>query len=422
MKKSTVIVIFFLAVLALFLGYAKYRWIEPQRRNNQRTQTSPSPGSTAETRTSAQEKRAAEIASQLSDEQKIAQLFDVPLRVNGKVASSSASSTSAVTTSTMASPSAALDLSGSGFMSISGSRLPSDQVKTMIESAQNKNKTITPIPIAITIDHEGGSGQRLTGKGFTLLPAWSSLCTFSDPKMKEKLTASAQELHAVGINIIFGPAIDLGGAAVSSSSANHEAFSVSPTATGSGKVAANLNNRLCSLQDAGLGSGVQTWVKTYQDQSLFSAAKYFSNRSQQVFQPLLKDNPDLFVITAIRPSTSGTTNQLPCGFNAQCLNQISDFHTRLVFTEAIEDSLPAQIVNVSDFPHSLTDVVKLALEAGNTVVVFGQTLTDAQIEKTRTDLVKEYQTSAEFKSIIDGKVNQIILQKIKMGLISETDS
>jgi hypothetical protein len=396
-KKSTIFFILCLGLLAVFLGYAKYKWIEPYRRQKELEkklieESKPAQITEAEAAKRKLSEQADQLLFQLTADQKIAQIISVPFAV-GELASLSASLP--------------------GFVTLSGMRLSAAQVATATSSLQEKNKLQSKIPVAIAVDHEGGSLQRLSGKGFTVLPSWSSLCLAPDLRITTQLSASAKELRQAGVNIVFGPVVDLltfgsGGTVGGSPSSSGSAA----IASGSSQIQAN--SRLCSLKGSGLESVVNVWANAFAEQNIISTGKYFSLQNKNIFEPILKADPQLSVITTTHVVG---TEKLPCALDKKCVAEIPPSDDRLIFTEAIETTLLTKLIAAQSNLKNFSQVASEAIKSGNTVVILGSTLSSNQIAKVRQDLLSEYQTSAEFKAQVDAKVSRVIRQKIKMGLL-----
>jgi len=77
-----------------------------------------------------------------------------------------------------------------------------------VTTAINSQAATLPIGLYIAVDQEGGKVQRLSGSGFSKIPAASTQGTWPADKLTTNATKWAQQLNAVGVNLNLAPVTD----------------------------------------------------------------------------------------------------------------------------------------------------------------------------------------------------------------------
>ncbi len=100
-----------------------------------------------------------------------------------------------------------------GVVTIFGSRISQAAAKQAIATIKSTSSPsiegVESISPWVAVDHEGGTVQRLNGKGFSVLPSWQRLCRQDRVASQISIEESAQELKDVGVDMIFGPVLDI---------------------------------------------------------------------------------------------------------------------------------------------------------------------------------------------------------------------
>jgi beta-N-acetylhexosaminidase len=386
---KTLTLIGFLSMLVGVLGYIS--WAKPFASvpGEVAVTVSPSPSSETTLETDAERRW-----RQLSNDQKITQLMAVGLTVSPELVESPESASEAGQLAWVA-------LHQPGMVVIFGSQLTS-QTTTSITSAL---KTGTSLPPLVAVDHEGGTVQRLSGAGFTRLPSWQALCALPDETFKEQLTQSAQELKVAGIHIVLAPVVDVATA--------------NPI----------LKSRICSGDPALVTSRANMWMVTFWEQGILSVLKHFPGIGQTtkdlhtnfdtvtlqqseaaIFRSLLEEWPQLGVMTA----HVGITNQqsvMPCSLSKDCVGElVRNFPAALVITDALEMNAAGKTAP------TLSERSEAALRAGNTLLLFGDGVAAAELDKVRIHLQEIYETDAQFKKQADESGVKILGYKRKLGV------
>lgn len=423
MPTKTVLFLLFLTVIAGLLGYnyfvQPFRPMVEEAWESAQVTPSPSPSLSPDE---------AWLES-LSDQEKVSFVLAAPLTVDDQVLAelgladqtTEAEAPEATTSGQLeleldsvqeASPAAQVPVLDSvlalkpGAVTLFGDRISSASAQAVI----TRLRSSVPEPgVLIAVDHEGGRVQRLSGAGFTFLPSWQQTCQFSDEKQQELYQATAQELAAVGIDLVFGPMVEY---------------------AQSNQV---LGNRVCASDAGTVITETQPLLAAYQAVGITPVIKHFPGigattrdlhtefetievtpTDAQVYRQLLDDNPRLGVMT----SHVGVANQfpdVPCSLSSACVGQISrNYPTALIVTDALEmDSAghldpesaaslsAARNQPVATVTRSLGDRAIAALEAGNHVLVFGPSVSVQDLAEVQQALLERYQTTPAFQQKLD---------------------
>ncbi len=375
MKIGTVLFILVLLITAVGLGWAKYHY----------TSATPavinSPKPTAQLITSPPTNKIT-----LSPKQKIAQMIALPVRVSRNSATVSASLNTVIQ-------------NDPGFVILFGNKISASAAAQVIHSISSQSAA--PIAPVFGVDHEGGTVQRLTGKGFTTLPNWQTLCAKTSEEKQQLFTKSAAELAQVGIQIVFGPVVDV-------ATDNHV-----------------LQNRICSDDPATVETNARLWLQIFSNAGITSVIKHYpgigsstkdlhkefealhvSPAETAVFTHLLKEFPH----AAVMISHAGVTEKnpdTPCSLSSSCIAELrTAAPDALVFSDAIQ-MLTTQTKSAS----TLSDLATQAILAGNDVIVFDTSITQSQLADLQAQLVMAYQNNVTFQKRVDESVQKIIKKK-----------
>ncbi|HRN70466.1 MAG TPA: glycoside hydrolase family 3 N-terminal domain-containing protein [Candidatus Woesebacteria bacterium] len=274
-----------------------------------------------------------------------------------------------------------------GFIVLYGSKLSMKTVKktTLLISQVN-----TPIPIAITVDHEGGVVQRLSGEGFTKLRPWSELCQIDSEKRREIFQKSADEIKEAGIDLILGPVIDF-----------------SPNAS------TILQNRICSADEEILFKSTTEILDIYTKTGIMSTLKHFPGIADldvdlhynyasiphntehiALFKKILNIYPNIAVMTSHAGLES--TN-IPCSLDPQCVDLLSAYPDVLFITDDIN-----MISAYAEVPsQSLAELAKESILAHNTIILLGPDVSFDEVKQVIHELREEYKNNKQFETAVD---------------------
>ena len=422
-NKSTTLLIAVLAVIAGVLGYNYFKQPLLKRFQQQQTETDV-----------AQEEKTPEIS--FSANQKISQLMAYPLVVEDQLQPTAASTVSAQITSTASSipvdqqawdelrafnPGIVTIFGGN--ISTSSARLVSDQLKTAF--AQSEFRPL------LAVDHEGGTVPRLSGEGFSQLPAFREMCQADQGEVEEAFTESARELSQIGVHIVFAPMVDL--------AANHPVF----------------GSRVCSDHEQASRTA-EFFIRAFAQYSIMPVLKHFpgiGNAARDlhnypqtiqidpldanIFRDLLDKYPNIGIMTS-HVRLQDKLNGKPCSLSEQCLEPLGKFYPEAtVFADAL-DMESAQISEAQLKSGSATDSAELsatesaqpvaetqassedqdldqlalraeqALRAGNHFLVFGRSVSAQQLAAVRDRLVELYHSDSGFKSVVDQRFQRVL--------------
>lgn len=325
--------------------------------------------------------------SHLTPEQKISQLLAVSLTLTNTPISSTAANKQ-IQEITQLQP---------GIIVLYGKKLNFDIVKTTTE----KIAAVTiPIPISIAVDHEGGTVQRLSGKGFTPVDAWGVLCESDQATRTKIFETTAQELQAAGVTLALGPTID--------------------SATTSSKA---LKTRLCKTDSATLTQNTQEVIEIYLRAGITPTLKHYpgigsltvdlhdayaqiadTTKEQPMFHHLLNQNPTIAVMTA-HAGLPGSN--IPCSLSEECIQPLQQHPEALIITDDID--MKATLKETAH-PKSqqLAELTHQAIQAGNTIVLLGPNIQFVEIQKIIAELSSRYETDSSFASQVDKNLVKII--------------
>lgn len=366
-----------------------------------------------------------EIVSSLTPDEKIAQLIALPLETEDFLASIAAQAAQRqelaaeqenansayvgfLSGETLSEEDAAkfepppeLFLKDWGFVTLFGSNISHTQATQM--SAYIDDKNTQDVPVWIMVDHEGGTVQRLGGTGFTDLPSWQEQCSSELTDMAESWKASAAELSQVGVDVVLAPVLDIANA--------HPV----------------LKSRVCSGDAAKVYEFSTALITTYNDAGILPVLKHFpgigptrrdlhvafdtvevQDESVSLYRSLL----EVYPYSAVMTGHVGVTSQdetTPCSLSSDCVGQLHELFPDVL---TITDALEMKATGVDNKTVYLEDVALEAVKAGNTVLLFGPTVTQGEIKIVHDRLLREYNDSFEFRELVNKHVRLIVDYKV----------
>lgn len=385
-NSSTKILIIVLFILAVLSGYNYFQrpflkfFTDKQPQNDLVFETIPEPTISNEE----------SILAELSTEQKIWQLISLPVTLeNDQDASNSAEMEF-------------IYEHQPGFVTIFGSRISIDTAKDFTKNLPVSDFGYAPLT---AVDHEGGTVQRLSGEGFLDLPSWASVCQESTGERLSIFEQSARELRSAGINIVFAPVVDVP------------------------REGSFLKTRACDDQLASLDTA-QDYIKSFGEQGILSVVKHYPGigsltkdlhfYSQEVypgsqdtapFERIFDAFPNIGVMSAhvIIPDR---TDGLPCSLSEVCLDPFPvHFPDVIIFVDALEME-SAITTDENGEEVSLSQTAKMAIEAGNDVLVFGEKVSYDDLSTLANFLIDQYDQDPAFQEKVDKSLLKILDLKI----------
>jgi beta-N-acetylhexosaminidase len=291
-----------------------------------------------------------------------------------------------------------------GFITIFGQEIASDSAKQKVTEINNLYKDNVFSPRFI-VDHEGGSVQRLSGKGYTVLPSWKETCELGEIKMANLLEKSARELKSTGIDIVLAPVLDVGENPI-------------------------LKDRICSDSYAVVADKSVVYARAFGSFGILPVLKHFpgiGNINKDLhtdfdFVEVLQNDAELYKYVieeslgvGVMVSHAGVLNQdsqVPCSLSKSCVDELKNTYANiLVFSDALEmKSASFDKANVSE-EKGLVQVSKEAVIAGNEILIYGQSIGSVDIKDIVFSLSKEYRNNPEFKELVDQAVLKIVNYK-----------
>ncbi len=425
MPRSTQFFIAFLVLLVVLLGYNYFftPFAQWQTALEQVTQLQPSPSPTPTVKD--------QLLTTLTPRQKIYQLLAVPLTVSDQVTPASSSATETAGLDRLA----YIQATRPGVVTLFGSNISTESAKLVttaiasapippiaatpdgVDAGQQVAATVLPL---IAVDHEGGTVLRLSGAGFTKLPSWQQLCTQNETVMKVLLETSARQLKQVGVELIWGPVVDLATA--------------NPV----------LKSRICAGDPKVVTAKTKLAVAAYQQAGIFPVLKHFPGigdttkdlhlafdqvaidaSEASVYREVLASYPAIGVMVA----HVGVINQLPeipCSLSWSCINQVTyNFPQVLVVSDALEMQSAAHLSAKDQELYgtstkNLDQIAFEALLAGNHVLVFGPGTSTDQLEAVVDRLENEYNRDSVTRDQVDSALKK--LWQLKTQLRSHQSS
>lgn len=322
-----------------------------------------------------------------------------------------------------------------GIITLFGNKLDASLAQQAISQLRATYQANIPQPL-IAVDHEGGSVQRLSGVGFSVLPAWKDICegNLSQQEIDQLYEKSAQELFETGVNIVFAPVVDLQ------------------------RPSGVLANRACSDDQDKVVAMSSRFIYAFAKHNIMSTIKHFPGiggaskdlhfasaktalqpAEADVFLNILNQYPNIGVMTAHVgllevPFTS------PCSLTPVCLSALrADFPEAVIFSDALEmqsalnyatelnnlikkekQQLSTETLPKLDKVSDLALIAKQAVVAGNDVLVFGPAVTVLEMQTVVDYLVEEYDLDSDFaKRVNDSSLKIMQLKKVDNILQAE---
>lgn len=319
----------------------------------------------------------------------IAQLVAVPLTISGSTVSTASSNLKFAAENRI------------GIVTLFGENIASTAAQQVITQIK---QTIGG-DVLIAVDHEGGSVQRLSGKGFTKIPALQSLCAKLATERQTIFATSAAQLRTAGVDIVFAPVVDV---------ASRSAV---------------LRDRACSDNTKLVTFVAQEAIDAYISQGILPVIKHYPGIGSTTrdlhneIDAVLSRPPELEIIKnllTLRPQigtmsthvlVTGLSENAPCSLDVGCMAELASFSNRqLIFTDALEmkSARTGQDLTVSK---PLVQVAREAILAGNHILVFGKGVTAAELDPVLKMLITEYDTNVEMRARIDTALERLKLAK-----------
>ncbi len=258
----------------------------------------------------------------------------------------------------------------------------------------------------IGVDHEGGAVQRLSGEGFTKLESWQKIVTsYSSAQQKAVFNQSALELYEAGINIVFGPVVDLASSsAVLKTRATGDLEQTFAATSNFIYSFAQYNIMPVIKHFPGLGS-------LKQDPHFVAAAVSPSRDDTVIFSRVLDRFSNIGLMSTHVRVTDKFTGQV-CSLSVDCVGKLPELYPNvLLFTDDLNMAAAKIAPGSNVVDRSLAEVAVEALKAGNDVLLFGRGVTAEELESVLFALEKEYEDSASFRARVEASLAKVIKLK-----------
>ncbi len=313
----------------------------------------------------------------------IAQLLAVPVTISGsRIATSSANMQFAIDKKV-------------GFVTIFGENIASSSAQRLISQIKAETGAL------IAVDHEGGSVQRLDGAGFTKLAALKTICSQEESLRKASFATTAAELRQAGVDIVFGPVVDL---------ASDNAI---------------LKDRICSSDPTLTAAVAFETIDAYTAQGILPVIKHYpgigstTNDLHDEIDALLEEPPELSLyktILELKPKigvmsthvlVKNLSENAPCSLSFDCILLLNSYSSQsLLFTDALEME---SALTGTDFEtkKNLIQVSREAILAGNHILVYGPSVREDDLEQILEILTAEYDTNVVLRQKIDQALTRL---------------
>jgi len=395
MKKSTIAFIFILLILTILLGYNYFTrpfYEKLTTEVEQKIETEEEKDKVnSEGKEGALEHKI--DLSQVAVEEKVAHLVAAPLVVDADLALGFSDDNNLTF----------IQKYKPGLVTLFGENISKNSAQLAIAKVRANYSDSNYQPV-IAVDHEGGSVQRLRGRGFSELPSWQKMCETETKVSLEIFAKSAKELAEIGINVVYAPVLDV--------SENNSI----------------LKTRVCPDYDKALDTAYE-YINAFADHRIMSVIKHFPgignikkdlhNKTEEVeiniedalmFQRMLNKYPNIGVMTA-HIKLKDKLDGLPCSLSSVCLREfVSTYQEAIVFTDALD--MKSALEKGDGSERTLSEVSVEAIMAGNDVLVYGEGVTAQELETVMNDLIKEYEANEEFKSKADDSVRKLLKLRV----------
>lgn len=301
-----------------------------------------------------------------------------------------------------------------GFVTLFGSKIATgsaqDAVGDIFGQISSQERPL------IAVDHEGGTVQRLSGTGFTRLPTWKRMCDQTQDVRAAELATSAAELRKVGVSVVFAPVVDVADSNIV------------------------LRDRVCSGDPEEVSTAAIDFIQAFQNQHILPVLKHYpglgsaqidthnqrgtvtiTDKDTLPFKKILDTYPSLGVMSAHIVVENQGIDQ-PCSLSFTCIGQLFDLYPDVVvFSDALEMKAALYNSKKPDTPKTLETAAIEAIQAGNTVLVFGQDVSAEDVQKVLERIRIEYTSSSDFRDKVNQSVKKIQDLKSHYGLDKTDD-
>lgn len=376
--KLLIFVLFLLAALSAYNYFKRPFWSNPQEAQVAPTTTIPTPTPTI-------------VKKELIDREKVAQLVAVAVDV-------AALETDATTSARML---RFIKDYKPGMVVYFGERIATDSAELATKTIYDQFSDQEYAPL-IAVDHEGGSVQRLSGDGYTKLDTWQKVVSsYSSAQQKAVLNQSAKELYQSGINLVFGPVVDL---------ASGSAVLKTRAAADLEQTVAAASNYIYAFSQYGIMPVLKHFPgigSLKQDPHFVVSSMTPSKDDTLVFSRLLDTFSNIGVMTTHVRIQDKFNNQV-CSLTADCVGKLGEIYPNVLL---ITDDLAMKAALSQPGTNQLKKLEQVAVEAvqaGNHILVFGPGVTAEDLEKVIYTLQEQYQDSTSFRAKVESALAKIL--------------
>lgn len=288
-------------------------------------------------------------------------------------------------------------------------------------------KKVSPASL-IMVDHEGGRVQRLSGEGFTKVPSLRQQCTMSEVELSALVASSAAELSMAGVDAIFGPVVDRNaGGSLGDRTCSDDPEKIS-------SIAALYFNQFASL---GMGVVLKHYPGTGAVVGDLHTAAYTVTTTEADIAPFfalqqsLRKPPIMVSFVKVAQVADIPTGNLPCALSTYCVGGLAkDYRGTPLISDALEmesaGAVPSEYIatfrsqltatpsaDLSASELSLSERSIIAAESGIDILLYGPSVTNADLRQVISDLNARYAAAAVVQEVtLPVRYNEAV-QKIR---------
>lgn len=255
----------------------------------------------------------------------------------------------------------------------------------------------------IAVDHEGGSVQRLSGTGFTKLDSWQKIVTeYSSAQQKAVFNQSAKELYEAGINIVFGPVVDLASASsVLKTRATGDLEQTFNTASNYIYGFSQYNIMPVAKHFPGIGSAKQ-------DPHFTATSVNLSRDDTLIFSKVL-DRFSNIGLMSTHVRVADKFDGRACSLSVDCVGKLPDLYPNvLLFSDDLMMAAARTQAGTNVVNRNLSEVAVEAIKAGNHILIFGRGVKAEELESVLFALEREYADSASFRERVEASLQKVL--------------
>jgi len=282
-------------------------------------------------------------------------------------------------------------------------------------AALNKQAARQPVGLYIAVDQEGGVVQRLSGSGFSKIPAAKKQGTWSAAKLTTSARTWAEELRSAGVNLNFAPVADTVPSSMVSTNKPigvlGRNFSTNP------KV---VSRQAAAFIEGMKAAGIQTCVKHFPGLGRVTGNTDFSSKGitdgttkrndsyVRAFAEAMEAGPDMVMMSLA--TYSKIDSKRPAVFSPKVINDL--LRGELGWEGVvITDALNAAAVKSTAVGKRGVAFIKAG---GDIAIIPGV----SDLKKAAAGIKNEMEANEDFAAQVDAAVWRVLKAKAAAGLLS----